>query len=110
MKNTLVLVSLAIALTACASGTAQMVRGPASDTPAAFLVLDTATGESRPVDPNLTCESPLVDPRSGRKLMMVRSENGLGDYRPDEPSYGLTGTELLRVNCSTGVTLGRVAQ
>jgi|GEM_PF-5107483 len=110
MKNNVLLASVALALAACATGTAQMVRGPATDTPAAFLVLDSATGESRPVNPDTTCESPLVDPRSGRKLMMVRSENGLGDYQPDEPTYGLATTELLRVNCSTGVSLGRVAQ
>ncbi|WP_281286255.1 hypothetical protein [Marilutibacter aestuarii] len=38
----------------------------------------------------------------------MRSSNGAGDYRPDSIRYGLTISELLRVDCRSGRPLGAV--
>lgn len=101
------LIPLALCLGACAS--APQLRGDASDTPDHFQVLDAATGNTRAVDPDPACESPLVDPRDGAKLVLARSSNGLGDYEPESAKYGLSRYELLRVDCATGVAQGRVS-
>ncbi|QYA26350.1 hypothetical protein G3I01_12815 [Gramella sp. MT6] len=77
---------------------------PATDTPVAFepkpgLSLD-----------DTSCKSPLVDPRSGVEIIMVVSHDGKGDYRVPSGMYGLTGKELLRLNCSTGEVIGIVKE
>lgn len=52
------------------------------------------------------CVSPLVDPRDGTILRMVRSAETLGDYEAPRERYG-TGTEyLIRVVCNTGAPAG----
>lgn len=110
MKSTTLACGLAILLVACASGMTHVVRGPATDAPPAFLMLDGATGQGRPVDPDPGCESPLADPRGGGTLMLVRSRDGLGDYEADGSGYGLSSSELLRIDCSNGAPVGRVAR
>lgn len=76
-----------------------------SDTPDHFLVLDPTTGaRSEPTGPG--CRNPLVDPRDGMKLTLVRSSSGFGDYRPDQPRYGLGSHQLLRISCNDGRPVG----
>lgn len=95
--NKIFLVPLLLCLGACA--TAPRLLGPATDTPERFEV-----------NPDSACENPLVDPRDGTKLTLFRSSEGLGDYEPEAPKYGLSRYELLRVDCATGVTVGRVTR
>ena len=99
---------LFLCLGACASG--PQMRGPAVDTPERFDVLDAATGSARPMNPDSACENPLVDPRDGMRLTLVRASEGVGDYEVEAPRYGLSRYELLRVDCLTGVALGRVTR
>lgn len=107
MKSILLLASGTVLLASCASVSyptnAELLS--ASDTPEHFLVLDPATGaRSEPVGP--ACRNPLVDPRDGTKLRLVRSQSGFGDYRPEKPLYGLAGDQLLRIDCSSGRAVG----
>jgi len=52
------------------------------------------------------CVSPLVDPRDGTVLRMIRSAETLGDYEAPAGRYG-AGTEyLVRVVCNTGAPAG----
>ena len=57
------------------------------------------------------CASPLVDIRTGTRLVLVRSEQGRrGDYAVTPPSYGVGPTDLLRVDCRGGAVIGIVAR
>ena len=103
----MLLVVLGFSLCACASVSWPTSADPSaiSDTPDHFLVLDTATGQSsEPSGP--ACRNPLVDPRDGTRLTLVRSVSGFGDYQPDQPRYGLSGDQLLRINCGNGRPVG----
>ena len=95
--NKSLLLPVVLCLGACAS--TPQLRGPATDTPERFEV-----------NPDAACENPLVDPRDGMKLVLVRSSEGLGDYEVEAPRYGLSRYELLRVDCATGVAQGRVSR
>ncbi|GAB2769416.1 hypothetical protein [Salinimicrobium soli] len=55
-----------------------------------------------------SCLSPLMDPRTGNKISIVRSTKSLGDYEVPQGLYGVNRGELLRVNCSTGEVVGIV--
>ena len=52
------------------------------------------------------CVSPLVDPRDGTILRMVRSAETLGDYEAPAGRYGTGETHLVRVVCNTGAPAG----
>ena len=54
------------------------------------------------------CLNPLIDPRSGDRLVLVRSTTGHGDYEVREGRYGVGPAELIRVECNTGRPLGVV--
>jgi hypothetical protein len=56
--------------------------------------------------PGSGCLSPMRDPRDGTEIRLIRSERGVGVYRAPAGVYGLTGTQLLRLNCNTGEPLG----
>lgn len=93
----------------CATSTSDLpVVAPAVDAPERFLV-GGAAGEE-PVDPRPGegCRSPLVDPRDGARLAMVRSSGGVGDYEAPPGRYGVGPDRLLRVECATGRPLGVV--
>ena len=66
--------------------------------------------------PGEGCRNPLVDPRNGRALNLVRSKDGLGDYSvlgsqyELETAYGVDPRHLLRIDCATGKALGIVDQ
>lgn len=79
---------------------------PGLDLPDHFLI-DTDAEAMEPTDDG-TCHSPLVDPRDGTKLTMIRSANGMGDYAPPDGRYGVGTKELLRIECATGVAIGIV--
>lgn len=76
-----------------------------TDTPDHFLVVEPATGATaEPTGP--ACRNPLVDPRDGSRLVLVRSMSGFGDYQPEAPRYGLPVGYLIRVDCNNGRPLG----
>lgn len=52
------------------------------------------------------CLNPLVDPRDGGRLRLVRSRPAYGDYEVPAGRYGLRDGELLRLECNTGRVLG----
>lgn len=84
------------------STTAQLISRAPVDVPEAFvpkegIVLDATS-----------CKSPLIDPRNGTEIMMIRSHASYGDYLGPDGRYGLRRKELLRVNCSTGEVIGIV--
>ncbi len=109
MSSRLSTVAVATLLSACAAMPHQ-VLSPAVGVPGRFMVLDKATGAQARVDPGAACESPLVDPRDGTVLVMVRASDGQGDYRPATPAYGLDDGQLLRIDCTTGVAVGVVSR
>lgn len=83
----------------------------ASDVPARFEPLEPAAR----VAPGDTiggsgCVSPMVDPRDGTPVRLVRSLGGLGDYEAPAARYGGGPTELLRLECNTGAVIGIVRQ
>ncbi|MEW5833850.1 MAG: hypothetical protein AB1832_02190 [Pseudomonadota bacterium] len=106
MKQTVAILG-GLLLAGCASFP-PVVSHPARDTPARFDVLDPTTGGARANDPAPICESPLVDPRNGITLTLIRSTDGHGDYLPARPGYGLAGNELLRIDCTSGTPMGAV--
>jgi hypothetical protein len=69
-----------------------------------------------PADPSLatsgsaagSCVSPLIDPRDGTLIRLVRSAAGRGDYEVTQRNYGVGSNELLRIDCATGKALGIV--
>ena len=54
------------------------------------------------------CLNPMVDPVTGVKITLVRSESGLGDYLPPSGSYGIRDGQLIRLECNTGEVVGIV--
>jgi hypothetical protein len=97
-------------LAACASSAPRVSRGDAVDVPERFHVLELATGTHHPAVADGLCHSPLVDPRDGTQLKMASASNGKGDYEAPAGRYGLAADELLRIDCATGVAVGRVSR
>ncbi len=97
-------------LAGCATGSGGRLgalSAPA-DAPAQFLVLD--GNGSRPVRPDDGCRNPMVDPRDGARLRLVRSANGQGDYKVPLGRYGVGHDQLLRLDCATGGVVGIVPE
>lgn len=63
---------------------------------------DTIAGEG--------CRNPMLDPRDGQRLTLVRSLGGEGDYRVPTGAYGVRPGELLRLDCNTGSVVGIVVE
>ena len=80
---------------------------PIQDAPARFEPRDPAIRLS-PGDTlaGSGCVSPLVDPRDGTELWLVRSARQLGDYAVSGGRYGAGDGFLVRVACNTGVPQG----
>lgn len=76
--------------------------------PASFAVSE--GGQNRPARPGEGCRNPLVDPRDGTRLELVRSSNGKGDYEPPAARYGVSSKQLLRIDCATGHPIGIVGR
>lgn len=114
MKLTATLLCSALALSGCGLGgspstVSPRVRRPATDTPERFNPPATHAYIT-PADtlPGSGCLSPLTDPRSGAKLVLHDSANGIGDYSTPPGAYDVRPGELLRVDCNTGKALGIV--
>jgi hypothetical protein len=106
-------------LAGCASGPDPMARpvvAEAKDLPDHFLVV--ATGLSQRAEPKAGegCRNPMVDPRDGTALNLVRSKDGTGDYQVMnrefelKTRYGVDSRHLLRIDCATGKALGIVSE
>lgn len=54
------------------------------------------------------CLSPLLDPTTATRLVLFRSESGVGDYQPPSGAFGVPDGKLLRIDCNTGRVLGVV--
>lgn len=116
MRHLLLLASMPALLAgaACSSGGTGSMRSvieqPAPVTaPPSFAPQDPA-GIVAPAD-TMTgsgCLSPMVDPVTGTRITLYRSESGLGDYQAPSGSYGLRDDQLLRLECNTGKVLGVV--
>lgn len=107
----------AAALVACASGRGSMAGGivaEARDLPDHFMV--SVSGLSQMEEPKAGegCRNPMVDPRNGTVLNLMRSKDGAGDYQVlgEQYSlasrYGVDSRHYLRVDCATGKGLGIV--
>ena len=98
-----------LAVVACAHGIASLpadaTARPASDVPERFVSAAAAPANGAPP----VCRNPLLDPRDGTRLELVRSTAGTrGDYEVTAGRYGVGPRELLRVDCTTGAAIGVV--
>lgn len=101
------------AIASCAHGSKTQAPPNAAPTglvqvPDHFLVGDPTSAETREPKPGEGCHSPMVDPKDGTKLTLVRSSNGMGDYEVPEGRYGVAKGQLLRLDCSNGRPMGVV--
>jgi len=109
-RTALVLASLL--LVACASsdfGPDQNIRSP-EDAPSRFMVGEINEETTRAANPGEGCRSPMVDPRDGTRLQLVRSSRDQGDYSVPNGKYGANEGELLRLNCESGEVIGFVVR
>ena len=101
---------LAVAVVAAACGTVTSyptaVLRPAADAPARFVRADSSAISGTPG--SAACTSPILDPRNGARLTMMRAYQGNGDYSVPAGSYGVGTGELLRVDCANGQPIGIV--
>lgn len=74
----------------------------AQNTPDAFIAPQGMVVEAK------TCKSPMIDPRTGLEINLIRSQGGVGDYKVPDGQYGLKNKELLRLYCETGKIAGVV--
>lgn len=102
-----VLVAVLVAACVSSSDLGPGSERPATDPPERFLI--GVSGELRDPSGSTTCFNPMVDPRDGTKIIMVRSwGDGRGDYEVPSGSYGASTKELLRIDCRTGEPIGLV--
>jgi hypothetical protein len=80
---------------------------PAVDAPTHFL-MRAPDGTAVEPTPGGTCHNPMIDPRDGAALILVRSAGGHGDYQVPVARYGVRKGELLRLECGTGLVVGIV--
>jgi hypothetical protein len=111
--------SALFALSGCASSGGSMERpvvAQAKNLPDHFMVAVTGIGQTEEPKPGERCRNPMVDPRNGTALNLMRSKNGIGDYQvlgkeyELDSSYGVDSRHLLRIDCGTGKALGIVDQ
>lgn len=80
----------------------------AGDVPGRFLVGLSGSDAVAEPTPGDACRNPMVDPRDGTRLRLVRSSGTRGDYAVPAGRYGVGGGELLRLDCATGEAVGVV--
>jgi hypothetical protein len=105
------------ALAGCASSGGS-IEGPvvaqARDLPDHFMVTATGLSQKEEPKPGEGCRNPMVDPRNGTSLTLMRSKDGIGDYQVTgreyeiQSGYGVDSSHLLRIDCGTGKALGIV--
>lgn len=78
------------------------------EVPEHFLVGDLNSNAMREPAAHEGCHSPMVDPRDGTRITLIRSSEGMGDYEVAEGRYGVTKGHLLRLDCSNGRVMGVV--
>lgn len=115
MRNALstALAAALLAAAACATGRNDMtgpIVGVPLDTPDHFMVVRTGIGKAKEPKPGEGCRNPMVDPRDHTELLLRRSAGDTGDYWVQNPKYGLTSQQLLRIDCATGKAIGIVAE
>src|SRR5450756_1235382 len=107
----------AAALWACASGRGAMAGGivaEAKDLPDHFMVAVSGLSQREEPKAGEGCRNPMVDPRNGTVLNLMRSKDGGGDYQvlgvqyEIEARYGVDSRHYLRIDCATGKSLGIV--
>ncbi len=107
----------AAALAACASGRGSMAGGivaKAEDVPDHFMVPVSGLSKMEEPKEGEGCRNPMVDPRNGTTLNLMRSKDGAGDYQvlgeqyALASRYGVDPRHYLRVDCATGKALGIV--
>lgn len=101
-------VALTTSAAACSTGTGgtslSTVPQPLPPgTPTRFVPAD-----STKALPAEGCLSPLKDPQSGTTIILVRSENGIGDYLAPSGAFHIPDGKVLRLECSSGEVLGLV--
>jgi hypothetical protein len=103
----------------CASGRGSVeapVVAQAKDLPDHFMVAATGLSQANEPVPGEGCRNPMVDPRDGTLLNLMRSKGGTGDYQVLGEQYalsfryGVDSRHLLRLDCATGKALGIVDQ
>ena len=103
----------------CASGRTSMERpivAEAKDLPDHFMVVASGFAQRSEPKSGERCRNPMVDPRDGTSLNLIRSKDGTGDYQVMskdyelKSQYGVDSRHLLRVDCATGKALGIVDQ
>lgn len=82
----------------------------ATDVPDHFLVGTPGGTATTEPDGGEACRNPMVDPRTGTRLRLVRSLRDRGDYEVPNALYGVGRKELLRLDCTTGRAVGIVPQ
>src|SRR3712207_1036432 len=97
-RRTSPLVPLAAALLAAAACNTVVsyptpVLRPAQDAPERFVLEDSTAISGTPGE--AACRSPIIDPRSGARLLMQRAYQGSGDYSVPAGRYGVGAGELL---------------
>src|SRR5450830_603382 len=108
-----------VALAGCASSRSSMagpVVAEAKNLPDHFMVAVTGLAQREEPKPGEGCRNPMVDPRNGTALNLMRSKNGTGDYQvlgqqyELDSMYGVDSHHLLRIDCATGKALAIVDQ
>jgi hypothetical protein len=108
-----------VAFAGCVSGpsaTLGPVVAEAKDLPDHFMVAASGVARSEEPNPGEGCRNPMVDPRDGTLLHLVRFKDGKGDYQvlnkdfELKTAYGVDSQHLLRLDCATGKALGIVNQ
>jgi hypothetical protein len=84
------------------------VLQPAIDVPTHFVVPGKGGTTAEP-SPG-ACASPMIDPRDGTRIVLVRASEGRGWYRVPTGRYGVHPGELLLIECGTGRVMGVVKQ
>jgi hypothetical protein len=77
-----------------------------TDAPGHFVALESTGDATSEPAAGTGCRNPLVDPRSGVRITLVRSSGGYGDYEVPEGKYEVGKSEVLRVDCATGKAIG----
>ena len=113
------LISALVALAGCASSRGSMaglVAADAKNLPDHFMIAVTGIAQMEEPKAGEGCRNPMVDPRNGTALNLMRSKNGTGDYQvlgqqyELDSTYGVDSRHLLRIDCATGKALGIVDQ
>jgi hypothetical protein len=97
-------------LSGCATtdfGPEREVRA-ATEVPDHFLVGTPDGSETSEPVPGEGCRNPMVDPRDGAAVQLVRSSGTRADYEVPDGRYGVGRGELLRLACDTGRVIGVV--